>query len=216
MWVQLLKPYRIMKPGGRPTMHGPGEMLHLKNKDMAAQLIRDGFAVDVAASVALVPDGAGVAVRGHIEAMPLWIEGMGMEAKEVRQPELIYPVTVLWDSRYPPNCLLLMATFKVMREFAWDLAVPIKSYAKLTGELGNETDREITKRLIHDLRVPYYNTDLMVIRRNDRTKALIGEWCKELSLGGDECLAFMRAVYATRPYLLPLPVDAIQKRPVGA
>ena len=213
MWLQLIKPYRIVEPGGKPTMHEPGEMLSMKNKNEAKKLIQDGFAVDVAGGQGSTPEGCGVAVRGPIDRTPHWIEALDLGCQSVKGvAELPYAVTILWHPKYPPNCLQLMATFKTMRAYAWDLAVPIKSYAKLVNDIGTEVDRAKTKTMIHDLRVPYYNTHLLFIKRNDITKALVHTWHKELSKGGDECLAFMRALYTIKPLILALPVDAVRGR----
>jgi len=195
-------------------MHEPGEMMHIKNKALAKQMMRDGFAIDVAGGQGAAPDGCGVAIRGHLRKPPGWIDALDIGSqiiKDVR--DLPYGMTILWDPRYSPNCLQLIATFKAMRSFGWDLAVPIKSYAKLTNGIGNEKDRELTKSVIHDLRVPYYNTHLLFIRRNEKTKQLVETWYKEMAGRSDECLAFMRALYKVKPLILPLPVAAIHKKP---
>jgi len=195
-------------------MHEPGEMMHIKNKANAKALIQDGFAIDVAGGQGAAPDGCGVEIRGKVNKPPGWIEALDIGSQVVKDVrELPYGVTILWDPRYSPNCLQLIATFKAMRSFGWDLAVPIKSYAKLAKDMGTEKDRALTESVIHDLRVPYYNTHLLFIRRNEVTKKLVQTWYNEMAEGSDECLAFMRALYKTRPLILPLPVAAVKKRP---
>ena len=214
MWIQLIRPYRIIEPGGRPVMHEPGEMLAIKNKAKAKSLIQDGFAVDVAGGQGAAPDGCGVAIRGKITKPPGWIDALNLGSQVIKDVrELPYGQTIVWHPGYEPNCLQLIATFKAMRTFTWDIAVPIKSYAKLTKDLGTEADRKRTEAIIHDLRVPYYNTHLLFVRRNETTQLLMGSWYKEMRDGGDECLAFMRALYQIKPLILPLPVAAVKKRP---
>ena len=188
-----------------------GEMVDIKNKAEAKKIIRGGFAIGLAASQGITTQGCGVAIRGKGGAVE-WIEGLSMEHEEVATVQTLpYPLTILWDSRYSPNTLHLIATLRIMREFSWEIAVPIKSYAKLVKNVGTEEERKQIKEQIHDLRVPYYNTHLMFVRRNACTLKLMETWYRGQLAGGDDCLAFMKALYQVKPLILPLPVGAIRK-----
>jgi len=213
MWIQLLRPYRIVVPGGRPTMHEAGEMLRIKNKGQARKLIRDGFASNLGTSTGVAPHGCGVAVRRSVDPIPSWIDAMELPCQEVKSvEELPYELTIMWDGRYLPSPVQMIATFRVLNDFAWEMAVPIKSYAKLVKDIGSKADQARTKRVIHDLRVPYYNTHLLFVRSNGRTREMVRAWYQEQQGGGDDCLAFMRALYQIKPIILALPAAAVLKK----
>ena len=213
MWLQLLKHKRFTDEHGRLVMHYPGEILHIKNKELSRKLIRDGLAVDVADAASEVPPGTGVLARRKMGAEPHWVTALnlGMEVA-TKGLHLPFVLTIIWDSRYEPRRQDLAPTFKVLRQHEWDMAVPIKSYDRLVKHrAAKPEEKELTRKLIRDDRIPYYNPALVFCKRNERTTRLVKLWSDDMEAGCDECLSFMRAVYEVKPYLLPLPVTAASR-----
>jgi hypothetical protein len=87
----------------------------------------------------------------------------------------------------------------------WQLAVPLIDYTTLACNVGSEEERQCTKQIIHDLRVPLYDTRMIFVKRSPDTTALIREWREECKPGDDERLAFLRVMYRRCPFVLPLP-----------
>jgi len=87
----------------------------------------------------------------------------------------------------------------------WQVAAPLWDYEKLACHVANEPAREATKAIIHDLRVPLYDTSLIFVKRCGDTERLIEAW--DWSADGDEDrLAFLRALYEVKPLILALPI----------
>jgi len=191
-------------------MRMPGETLFMKNKAVCQKLIRDGVAVDVADAALDVPPGTGVLARRKLGAEPYWITALNLGVEVATKGlHLPFALSILWDPRYSPRQLDLAPTFRVLRRHEWDMAVPIKSYDRLTKHrAAKPEEKQRTRKLIRDDRVPYYNTALIFAKRNERTSKLVRVWSDAMQAGDDECLSFMRAVYQVKPYLLPLPATA--------
>jgi hypothetical protein len=84
----------------------------------------------------------------------------------------------------------------------WEIAVPISDYNLLARDIGTDEERARTKELIHDLRVPVYDTRLIFARNCVAVEQLFEMWHKEQ---GDERLSFLRCLYVVKPYVLALP-----------
>jgi len=65
----------------------------------------------------------------------------------------------------------------------------------------------MTEEVIHDLRVPVYDTRVRFIRRNRTTERLMGLWYEERQQG--EALAFLRALgrVQPKPLICALPAE---------
>lgn len=212
MWIQLLKPYRFPDENGIPVLYNPGEMLDIKNKDVCQDLIRKGFAADLGEARTYVVPNAGVLVRGKMGNTPLWITALGLSVEMQRKgPWLPFEFTILWNPRYQPNRAELPATFRIMGEYPWDLAAPIKTYDKLVAQLGTDSEQRALEALVHDTRVPYYNSSLLFVRKTAASEELMKVWDKELESATVEEIAFLRAIYQVKPLLLPLPATAVQR-----
>lgn len=210
MYIKLLQYRRFQEAGGHWVLHYPGEILAVKNKGLCKELIKKGVAVDMGVAAEDLPKGCGLVMRQD-GPIPSWVTALEMEMA-TGEPRLPFAYTIIWNPRSVPNPEFLTLTIGTLRERGWDLAVPLYSYTKLTDKLGSAEERKATKALIHDLRVPYYNTDLMFIKRNDRTKELITRWAEERQGTTDEKLAFIRALYQVKPFILPLPTICLRKK----
>ena len=92
---------------------------------------------------------------------------------EADSPILEFARTLLWSGVNFRGDLLATG-FGLLD--TWELAAPLYSYETLARDVGDRRDREQTERVIHDLRVPVYDTRLMFIRRCHATRELVDEW----------------------------------------
>lgn len=134
------------------------------------------------------------------------------------------PTTLVpWD-------LLGFAFAKILER--WDVAAPFPRVYTLAESLGTAADRERTRALWGDLRVPTYSPELLLVRGSEAGQAFLKTWrgysdplwvcekcgsssssaehegCPYLALPCDECderLAFLRALAAVKPLFCPLP-----------
>lgn len=83
----------------------------------------------------------------------------------------------------------------------WEMAVPLQDYKTLAAHVGTESEREKTKAVIRDLRVPLYDTRLMFMKSTPEVSRLLELWKGE----GQTDLAFLRALYTVKPFILALP-----------
>ena len=102
-------------------------------------------------------------------------------------------VSVPWD--------LLVVGFNLLSR--WDAAAPLSG--ALARDLGTEADRARTLAVLLDLRVPAYDPRLLLVRDSSAGRALLSEWRAQCSDGGDEQLAFLRALTAIKPLFCALP-----------
>ena len=87
----------------------------------------------------------------------------------------------------------------------WEAAAPLWRYGRLAADLGGAKDQERTRRVVKDLRVPVYGHELLFVRDCDGGRQLLETWREECVDGGDERLAFLRALCRVKPIFLALP-----------
>jgi hypothetical protein len=148
------------------------------------------------------PPGAGVMVRGQpnpgckvLEALPHTQNG----------DHLPYPKTLIWDPALGCRVELLGVGFRLLDK--WLAAAPLLSYDQLACHFGDEAERELTRSVVRDMRVPLYDTRMVFVRRCAETVELMNLWNEERRRGRDERLAFLRAVYRAKPVICALPVS---------
>ncbi len=210
MYVKLVKYRRFQEPGGAWVLHYPGEILNIANKAICKQLIKEKIALDMSAAASDLPKGCGLVMK-HEGPIPAWATALELEMAQ-GEPRLPFVYTIIWDQHAQLDANFVTLSLGMLQERGWDMCAPIWSYLKLANKLGSPDERKRTEELIHDLRVPVYNTDLIIAKRNDRTKALMAKWAEERKTSADEKLAFLRALYVTRPFMLALPALAIRER----
>ena len=212
MWRELLVPYlRLHDEHGRWKMHYKGEPVFVKNKKIAKELIKKKKAVDSRVVARELPEETGILLLGS-GRIPKWAVALELETA-AGGPGLPFAYTILWNPTVKPQgALLITVALKTIAKTGWEIAVPIYSYNKLARDCGTSAERKLTKAVIHDLRVPVYNPGLMFVERNERTEALMSQWITEMSHEGfDNRLAFMRALYKVKPFILPLPTIWVKK-----
>lgn len=90
---------------------------------------------------------------------------------------------------------------------AWEAAAPLWRYGILAQDIGTGSERERTKRVTLDLRVLPYACELLFVRAGGGGERLLQVWREECEGGGDERLAFLRALHIVKPILCTLPAD---------
>ncbi len=97
----------------------------------------------------------------------------------------------------------------------WDVAAPLWRYGVLAKDQGTPGDRKRTEAVIRDLRVLLYSHELLFVRDSPAGRAFLETWINECRDGGDERLAFLRALYLVKPLFCALPrswLADLQKR----
>jgi hypothetical protein len=118
---------------------------------------------------------------------------------------LTYPRTLFWDTSLDLRFDLLAIAFHRL-ETGWQVAAPLWKYEQLASDIGSADARARTQAVIHDLRVPVYETRAVMLRRCSDTERLLEQWKAERASGDDDRLCFMRAMYVCQPALCALPV----------
>jgi hypothetical protein len=104
---------------------------------------------------------------------------------------------LVWDTSAELRYDLILTGFQLLKK--WQLAVPLLDYSLLAEKVGTAEEREETKAIIHDLRVPVYDTRVLFVRQCRETRKLFELWAD------DGELAFLRALYQARPIVNALP-----------
>jgi len=117
-------------------------------------------------------------------------------------PEPLYVKNLIWDGVSKLDYKLIPLGFSRLDD--WQLAVPVLDMTTLAQDLGTEEEREQIKEVIHDLRVPVYDTGIIFARRCPQTEKLFKLWDP---YEGNRELGFIRALYQSCPVFLTLPVN---------
>ncbi len=86
----------------------------------------------------------------------------------------------------------------------WDAAAPLTREHALAQDLGTPAERERTRAVVLDLRILAYSPELLFVRATGAGPALLAAWRAECD-GGDERLAFLRALWRVKPLFCALP-----------
>lgn len=206
MWVEL-RANKYVERNGKQHLYKPGTRIDI-GRQSALEWVAAGDAVLIETITGDLPSNAGIvtATTAGLEAIKAIVRATDQETQIIEGPPSIpFGRTLIWDSgaRLRPDFINI--GFNLLAR--WQLAVPLWSYTELACHIGTDAEREATKAIIHDLRVPVYDTRLVFVRRCSDTKAFIDEWMKERAFGGDDKLAFHRALYRCKPVLCALPMS---------
>jgi len=209
VWVQLLQ-NKYVDIDGIQKRYAPGDWIEI-GKQTALAWIADGAAKTSMPPSIEVAAGAGIVLQrndpGAISTLAKW--GVSMPAI-VGEPELKYDYTLIWDPSAPLRPELLPVGFKILEK--WLAAIPMLSYDKLARDMGGKVERSRTEGIIHDLRVPLYDTRMIFIKRTPKTEVLIAAWKVEMHNGANKDLAFLRALYRMPLEILALPITWTDKK----
>ena len=209
MWIKLKSNYKIEK-GGKMVQRVAGDWIKV-GKQEAGLLIAQSRAElpgqDVIREFAGGGKDAGILALGSPVAAALVLEELKGKLNVKygdSSPWLPWEKTIIWDTgvilrtEMIPTGLGLLDT--------WQIAMPLWDKYSLAIHEGDEDDREQTKAIVRDLRVPLYDTRLIYARECDETKQLFAQWSTEREKGASTRLAFLRAFYQVKPLMLALPI----------
>lgn len=202
MYVQLLADRQIDVDGGARLYHR-GDWVDL-GKQTALRWIAEGSARVSEPSRLPMPEGCAIVTRGNplVTEQYLKASGYTLPLLSELQNRSNYQRILLWESSYKLRGELLPVGFGFLERF--EVAAPLWSYRELAADLGDSAEREATRTVIRDLRVPCYDPRLLFLRCCPTTDQLLAEWPRDR---GDERLSFLRAIYAVKPLILALPVN---------
>jgi len=204
VWVQL-RTAKTVERNGKAHTYKAGMRISVGRHDAMAWVAR-GDAVLLETITGDLPRNAGiVATQGRQEITNI-IRTLDAETRIVKGPQrLEFSKTLIWDSsaRLRPDYINI--GFSLLAR--WQVAVPLWSYTELACHIGTEADRERTRKVIRDLRVPVFDTRLVFVQRCEDTIRLVDMWMEEREGGGDDKLAFHRAFYRVKPVLCALPMS---------
>lgn len=199
MWIQLLT-CRQFDIDGTTRRYMPGDWVEI-GKQTALRMIEQGEARAVQPVKLDLPAGSGVLLSPVNHTARITLHKVGEIPVADGEPRLEYERTLIWDARANLRLELLSAGLRMLDR--WQIAAPLWSYTELAVDIGSQAERERTKAVIRELRVPVYDTRILFMRRCAESEEVLRLWKAEK---GDERLRFMRAVYEVKPLILALPV----------
>lgn len=148
---------------------------------------------------------AGIVLRPGAEAEARRAQECGLEVRISDGWALPWPKTlfVAPAARIPWD--LVPVGFALLDR--WDVAAPFDAVHILAADVGTPADRGRTLAAILDLRVPLLSAELLLVSTTAGGRAFLGAWraeCAECD-GGDERLAFLRALARVKPLFCVLP-----------
>ena len=194
VWVQAVTIYNLHEQGKLVTKY-PGDWFELGKHDARnAQAVGDIVIHNPVYRNALVPPESGVLLlREHhfsYDNLPV----------EVGLRSVPYSKTMIWNPDFKLDSALIPVGLTLLEK--WEIAIPVSDYNLLAKDIGTAKERKATGAVLHDLRVPVYDTRLIFARKCQAIEKLFKMWDNE---EGDERLAFLRCLYAVKPYVLALP-----------
>ncbi|MDD5059298.1 MAG: hypothetical protein PHQ60_15685 [Sideroxydans sp.] len=93
----------------------------------------------------------------------------------------------------------------------WEAAAPLWKVGYLAADVGTSRERRATEAVIRDLRVPLYAHELLFVRRGSQGEKLLEAFAEEQIEEGEPRLAFLRALYRTKPRFCALPRSWLSK-----
>jgi hypothetical protein len=190
---------------GTPTRFQAGDWVEV-GKQLALRWIAEGSAEAPQSTLTHVAgDGScGILVTGNdAAAKQVLADSADKIAIAFDLPKLRWNKTLIWSGDCPLRFELILIGFGLLDK--WDVLYPFCDYHKLADGIGSEEDRERTKKIVRDLRIPVPDIRLIYMKRNGRTEELMDVWREESVGSSEESLAFLRAVYRVKPFQLPLP-----------
>jgi hypothetical protein len=207
MWIQLRTIYYIEQNGKTVTLH-PGDWSDKIGKQEAFRLIASGQAwiPDAKQLKGLVDSTNGIVLTAKDDLLKDRLsKSLSIEVIE-SGPDLLFSENLILNPQSKLRVELIPVGFKLLQN--WQVAVPILSYEKLACHIGaSEQEKEEVKSVIHELRVPVKNVDVLFIRRCPETEQLMSLWQQDLMEGKDKYLSFLKRFYQVKPLCCDLPTN---------
>lgn len=199
MWVKLAV-HKVIDG----EKHWPGDWADVDERTARRWLAGNEILVPQHRAKALVPTGSGILASQHVASVEQLAKRFDLD-HEIGPPGLPFKKTLIWNVAEPLRPELVPVGFGLLE--TWQMVVPLRSYDTLAANVGTEAERARTLAVIHDLRVPVYNSNVIFACHSEETEVLLRRWTEE----GPGDLAFLRALYITKPTILALPPIWIQE-----
>ena len=209
MWIQLTTP-KTVEVMGVTRHYKSGDWIEV-GKQTAIQWINQGIArrVDFNPNEEYIDLSAGIVLVGTVNQNMLdniKHDIPGIETTNSDKPELLYSENMIWTNGTSVKREIIGIGFKLLND--WQIACPLHSYDDLiVHQKLTKKEKDYITSVIHDLRVPFYNTNLMFVRRCSETKELFNQWQIEQEQIKNTDLAFHVAYYKTKPVMCALPTN---------
>jgi hypothetical protein len=200
IWIQMLRTRQI-EIGGQTLRAQAGDWLEV-GRAQARRWQTSGDAV-ILQPHPLMADGAAGIVAWQLPRVDSQLVQLYNEYITTQDtPALLYAHTILIRSSDIMPEMLPVGLDLLAR---WECAAPIVSYELTAQQIGTAADCRRLQSAIIDLRVPVYNTKLLIMRRCAVTQELLTRW-RALCLEYDhDDLAFSQALYEIKPLFCALP-----------
>ena len=208
MWIRLLGNYKVEKQG-KMVARRAGDWIRV-GKQEAGLLIAKGRAElpgqDVIREFAGGGKGTGILTLGSKAAAAVVLADLEgkLNVKHGDAPWMPWQKTIIWDANARLRMEMIPTGIGLLD--TWEIAVPLWDNYGLAIHEGDEDDRALTKAVIRDLRVPLYDTRMIYVRQCVNTDHLFSQWREERQVGESDRLAFLRAFYKVKPFMLALPI----------
>lgn len=200
VWVKAKSIVRISENGQIKTFH-PGDWCLMGKQQARDCLTRNEVEILKPAVLQSVQDlyDCAIFLKGELEEIQRGVLVATFPGVPVQQYESYpnYGRFLIWDTGANLRRELILTGFKLLEK--WQIAVPLCNYNMLASDIGTPKVRKETEAIIHDLRVPVYDSRVIFARRCSETKKLFEQW-----QNGSQ-LEFLQALYQSRPVVNALP-----------
>jgi hypothetical protein len=203
VWVQLITAKTIYLDGETKQYHSGdwvnvGKALGLRMLELREARTTDITKLDIFNASG---DNQGVYFAGNAtRGKEILHKSLGPANWATAPPIFRWSKVMYWDASTVPSLEVIPVAWDLLDK--WEVVAPLYSYDKLATELGTKEDRELTKGVILDLRVPVYDCRVLFLRKCPATEELMERWAAE---PGDRQLAFMRALWQVKPLIMSTP-----------
>lgn len=147
---------------------------------------------------------------GSMEALRPDAWKHGLDVFEAAQPSLCFDQNVVVRAGARPSWEFVSHGLSYLDR--WDMAVPLASYEAMVCDLPGVGEQDRAE--LHDLRVPYFDCEL-VFARQGKAAEVLAQWANLMGEGVEVHLAFVRALYTVKPLVVALPPSWLDKPAMG-
>lgn len=201
MWVKLLVSKVI-----NHKSYGKGDWVDVST-DRATKWVAAEHAVALDFGSILSSEGIGVAYPPSNKPPLLPFKNVTLQEGAIKP---YFPRTLLLNAPYSiidrdsPDLLRNAGRFAILFDLLnkWDVVLILGSFDVNASKVGH-AEHERTQSIVHDLRVPWYQSSAVGVRDNEAGREFCAAWSAERAFG--KVLAPLRAFYRTKPlaYFVP-------------
>jgi len=208
MWIRLRTNKSIIVRG-TITHYKAGDWVSVGRQTAEAWILGGEAEMIDPVQLDAVQPTSGIIVRGRIPDG--WREKLGQVSglkiafSEQWTYDLPFTETLIWQPTFDLRLDLLLIGFNLLK--TWQVVVPLLDYTTLAAHVGTESEREATRAVIRDLRVPLRDTRLIYVRRCEATRNMMQQWQRASDTCHEERLAFLQALYTVKPLVCDVPAS---------